>query len=104
MTSDVNDLIGSMPLSGDNGDGKRHLVMVAAAGHSDRTGAKVHVATMIVWPNGTRTVGATHCSDRRPLRGSVVRGKDFTAVTCAKCAGHDVRFTANARNAKLEWL
>lgn len=74
------------------------LVMVAHAGRADRTGAKVHMATATRWANGKVSIHSTDCSNNGQLRGSVVPGRDFSAVTCKKCgAGTD---EAERRNAK----
>jgi hypothetical protein len=75
-----------------------HTVMVAHAGRSQRTGSKVHLATMITWASGKKTVGAAHCSANGHLRGQLVTDRDFTAVSCKKC-GASVE-AAERRNAK----
>lgn len=79
-------------------DGSRdYVVMVAHAGRRDRTGGKVHVATLTVWASGNVTIGATHCSNRGDLRGQVVTDRDFAAVSCKRCgASHDAAERRNA--------
>jgi hypothetical protein len=76
-----------------------YMVMAAHAGRSDRTGAKVHMAHLTFWKeSGRYQMGATNCSGNGQLRGSLVRGRDFGSVSCAKC-GASVE-AADARNSK----
>ena len=78
-----------------------YLVMVAHAGRRDRTGGRVHLATLTVWKSGNVTIGATTCSNNGSLRGSLITGdhaQDFGRVSCQKCGAAPEH--AAARNAK----
>lgn len=77
---------------------KDYIVMVAHAGRSARSGAKVHLATMTVWPNGNITTSGTRCSNNGQLRGTIVSNRDFSAVTCARCGNSPE--AAERRNAQ----
>lgn len=83
--------------------GTDYLVMAAHAGRTDRTGAKVHMAILTVWPTGRVSLGACWCSGNGHLKGSLVPGTDeagFSRVSCKKCGcGPD---SGTARNAKSE--
>lgn len=68
--------------------GEYVLGMIAHAGTSRRTGSKVHVATMRVWPDGTVTVRSAVC---QPLRGSLLTSGDFAQVNCERCGGAEGR-------------
>ncbi len=68
---------------------KEYLVMAAHAGRRDRTGSKVHMARIIYWENGRRTISAVNCSANGQLQGTLVQGRDFTAVTCKRCGCGD---------------
>ncbi|MGE0225481.1 MAG: hypothetical protein AB7S57_19590 [Acetobacteraceae bacterium] len=64
---------------------KEYLVMAAHAGRNDRTGSKVHMTRITYWVSGRSTVSSVNCSANGQLRGSLVRGRDFSAVTCKRC-------------------
>lgn len=88
----------------DDDEKTTYLVMVAHAGRSDRTGAKVHMASMTVWKkSGNVSVGATHCSGNGQLRGSLITGDySFAKVSCKKC-GASVE-AGERREAKAEYV
>jgi len=74
---------------------RSYAVTVAHAGRNARSGAKIHVATLRVYADGSSTLGKTDCAGQ--WQGSLVGGS-FNAVTCSKC---DARATtAQWRNAK----
>lgn len=75
-----------------------YVVMVGHAGRSDRTGAKVHIARLTVWANGDKVIGSCNCSGNGHLRGSLVTGRDFSAVSCKRCGCSED--AAERRNAK----
>lgn len=81
-----------------------HLVMAAHAGrYSNRTGARVHMATLTTWSDGRQTLGAVNCSNNGHLRGSLVEGRDFSAVTCKRCgASAEAAAARNARAVEIE--
>lgn len=82
---------------------KTYLVMAAHAGRRDRTGAKVHMATLTIWPSGNVTMGPCQCSGNGQLRGTLVEGADFGRVTCKKCgAGEEAAAHRNAKAIDLE--
>ena len=72
-----------------------YSVTVAHAGRNARTGAKIHLATLSVYEDGTSRLDKTSCAGQ--WQGSLLGGS-FDAVTCSKC---DARATTAAwRNAK----
>lgn len=77
---------------------KEYLVMAAHAGRRDRTGSKVHLARITYWVNGNRTISGVNCSANGQLRGTLVQGRDFTAVTCKRCGcGDDAAARRNGK-------
>lgn len=88
----------------ENAEGTTYLVMAAHAGRRDRTGAKVHMATMTVWKtSGRATMSATNCSANGQLRGTLITGDaSFGKVSCKRCGmGPEA---AERREAKAEWI
>lgn len=79
----------------------QYTVMIGHAGHTRNTGGKVHLAELTLWKNGKPTIGPAFCQAggniRGGLRGSLVTDRDFSAVTCQRCAGI---VSAEQRNAK----
>lgn len=91
----------------ENSDRAMYLVMTAHAGRNDRTGTKVHLATLTHWKESGRWIlGACTCSGNGQLRGSNVIPADFGGferVTCKKCgASPEAAAHRNAKAIDLE--
>lgn len=81
-------------------------VLMARAGRTDRTGAKVHRGTVTHWKQadnpahvGNVTTGSTCCSANGHLRGSVIyddRRAVAAGITCLKCGINPEYAAANA--------
>lgn len=83
-----------------------YSVMAAHAGRRDRTGGKVHMASITIWhASGRVNLDPCACSANGRLKGTLVAGNDdqgFGRVTCRNCGTGEA--AAAHRNAASELI